>query len=310
MKYSSTISGDKSVITPVDGYFDIPANGYIWVEGGSEADTEVYMTWADWAADGRTGVTFGAYTEDEIDLSDVMDEFFPYGLLRVGDIRDEIDLNTGLAISNVERLAYTAENLETAEASGRAWEADTNYIYLERETPVTNDIELDGQYTVSDHGLEMFTGTTVPVYTIVIYGNNLKNKLERDCLTRSADLANNLTTTTPGKALDAVQGKALNDQIATLNSKLFKSLTATTDLNSITDDGIFHLVWVSGGTSYHRPSNEGGMLISSTSYHSPTAGNDAKQQLFVTYEGNVYVRGFVDMAWTDWKKLALNTNNS
>ena len=228
VKYSSTISGDKSVITPVDGYFDIPANGYIWVEGGSEADTEVYMTWADWAVSGRT-CNFAPYTVDEIDLTYEMGEYFPYGLLRVGDVRDEIDLNTGLAISNVERLAYTAENVEAAEASGRTWEADTNYIYLERETPVTHDIDIDGQYTVSDHGLEMFTGTTVPVYTIIIYGNNLKNKLERDVLTRSTDLANNLTTTTPGKALDAVQGKALSDRIANIGTwQLHDTASGTT----------------------------------------------------------------------------------
>ena len=31
VKYSSTISGEKQAITPVDGYFDIPANGFIWV---------------------------------------------------------------------------------------------------------------------------------------------------------------------------------------------------------------------------------------------------------------------------------------
>lgn len=222
VKYSSTISGTKETITPVDGYFDIPANGYIWVEGGAEASTEVYMTWSDWQSDGRT-CDFAPYTVDEIDLTVEMGEYFPYGLLRVGDIRDEIDLNTGLAISNVERLAYTAENVETAEASGRTWEADTNYIYLERETPVTNVIDIDGQYTVSDHGLEMFTGTTVPVYAIIIYGNNLKNKLERDVLTKSADLANNLTTTVAGKALDATQGKALSDQIA--NIKLFPDPT-------------------------------------------------------------------------------------
>jgi hypothetical protein len=224
VKYSSTLTGTKTTLTPVDGMFDIPANGYIWVEGGDDTSTEVYMTWADWAL-GRSG-SWAAYTEDDIDMSvlfdgdaqEDIDPVFPYGLLRVGDVRDEIDFNTGTAISNVQRLAYSAENLATAQASGRAYEYDTNYIYLERASAITTDIEIDGDYTVSDHGLEYFTGTDIAVYAINIYGNNLKNKLERDVLTKSQDVVNNLTSTATDKALSAAQGKALNDQIGSLNS--------------------------------------------------------------------------------------------
>ena len=224
VKYSSTKTGTKQTLTPVDGLFDIPANGYIWVEGGNNTDTEVYMTWADWAL-GRTG-SWAAYTEDVIDMSilfdgdaeEEIDPVFPYGLLRVGDVRDEIDFNTGMAISNVQRLAYSAENLATAQASGRAYEYDTNYIYLERASAITTDIEIDGDYTVSDHGLEYFTDTDIAVYAINIYGNNLKNKLERDVLTKSQDVVNALNSTATDKALSAAQGKALNDQIGTVPS--------------------------------------------------------------------------------------------
>jgi len=216
VKYSSTLTGTKTPITPADGLFDIPANGYIWVEGGNTTDTEVYMTWADWVL-GRTG-NFAAYSADVIDLSTIMEEYFPNGLLRAGDVRDEIDFNTGMAISNIQRLAYSAENLATAEASGRTYEYDTNYIYLERASAVTNEIEIDGQYDVNDHGLEYFTGTDVPVYAIVIYGNNLKNKLERDVVTKSADIVNGFTSTATDKALSAAAGKELNDHIGTLNN--------------------------------------------------------------------------------------------
>ena len=224
VKYSSTLTGTKTTLTPVDGLFDIPANGYIWVEGGNNTDTEVYMTWADWAL-GRTG-SWAAYSEDDIDMSilfdgdeeEEIDAVFPYGLLRVGDVRDEIDFNTGMAISNVQRLAYSAENLATAEASGRAYEYDTNYIYLERASAVTTEIEIDGDYTVSDHGLEYFTGSDIAVYAINIYGNNLKNKLERDVVTKSQDIVDGLTSTATDKALSAKQGKVLNDQIGTLSS--------------------------------------------------------------------------------------------
>jgi hypothetical protein len=223
VKYSSTPTGTKTTITPADGYFDIPANGYIWVEGGNTTDTVVYMTWEDWSTEGPE--TFAAYTESVIDLSDVMETYFPYGLLRVGDIRDEIDFNTGMAISNVQRMAYSAENLAAAIATGRTYEYDTNYIYLERATADSSVIEVEGQYTVNDHGLEYFTDTDLAVYAIVIYGNNLKNKLERDVLTKSADLVDNLTTNDGTKALSAKQGYALNTQITTLNSESAKYKT-------------------------------------------------------------------------------------
>ena len=214
VKFSATIDGAKTTITPSDGLFTLTANGYIWVEGGNDVDTAVYMTWSDWTLDGPD--SWEAYTESVIDLTEVMEEYFPHGLLRVGDVRDEIDFNTGMAISNVERLAYSAENLEQAEASGRTYEYDTDYIYLERGVPVTHDIDVDGEYEVSDHGLEYFTDTPIAVYAIVIYGNNLKNKLERDVLTKSTDLVNNLTTNDATKALSAAQGYELNNNLASL----------------------------------------------------------------------------------------------
>ena len=212
VKYSATIDGTKTTLSPADGLFDIPANGYIFVEGSS-TDTMVFMTWSDWILS-MDWPEYEDYSADEIDLSTVMETYFPYGLLRVGDIRDEIDFNTGMAISNVERLSYSAENLATAKASGRTWEADTNYIYLERASAVTHDIDLDGQYAVSDHGLEYFTDTDVSVYAIVIYGNNLKNKLERDVVTKSQDIVNGFTSTATDKALSAAAGKTLNDHLA------------------------------------------------------------------------------------------------
>ena len=235
VKYSATIEGDKSTISPSDGLFTIASNGYIWVAGGS-TDTAIYMTWTDWMLDGPTNAE--EYTEDVIDMTvlfdgdaeEEIDAVFPYGLLRAGDVRDEIDFNTGTAISNIQRLAYSAENLATAEASGRTYECDTNYIYLERAAAVVTDIEIDGEYTVSDHGLEYFTDTDIAVYAINIYGNNLKNKLERDVVTKSQDIVDGLTSTATDKALSAKQGKVLNDHMVTyVDTELFylSSLTWT-----------------------------------------------------------------------------------
>ena len=188
VKFSSTLSGEKTTITPQDGLFAIQANGYIWVEGGNDTDTEVFMTWADWILPEDAPEEFQPYTSSEITLADLMEDHFPYGLLRVADVRDEIDFNTGIATSRVQRLSYSAENLATAKASGLAYEYDTNYIYLERAAVVEYDLddyEISGMYAVDDHGLELFNGTDIAVYTVIVYGNNLKNKLERDVLTIS-----------------------------------------------------------------------------------------------------------------------------
>lgn len=217
VKYSSTIDGAKTTITPNDGLFTISANGYIWVEGGDATTTYVFMTWSDWVLP-DDAPAFEAYESSVIDLSDLMEAHFPYGLLRAVDVRDEIDFNTGIATSKVQRLSYSAENLEIAESSGLNYEYDTNYIYLERATPVEydmDDYDLDGMYSVNDHGIEYFTGSDIAVYAVLIYGNNLKNKLERDVLTKSQDLVNNLTTNDSTKALSAAQGYALNSNIST-----------------------------------------------------------------------------------------------
>lgn len=184
LQFSATVDGEKSAITVVDGNFTVPSSGYVWVTGGTSTNTEIYMTWSDWT-ESADHPDFEAYNDTVIDLSTVIATHFPYGLLRAGDVRDEINLNAGIAISNVQRLDYDDENLEYAESTGRVYEYDTNYIYLERATAETAIIELDGGYTVSDHGIEYFTGTGVPVYCTVLYGNNLKNKLERDVLTIS-----------------------------------------------------------------------------------------------------------------------------
>jgi hypothetical protein len=282
VKYSSTLTGTKTAITPADGYFDIPANGYIWVEGGNTTDTVVYMTWEDWSTEGPE--TFSAYTESVIDLSDVMETYFPYGLLRVGDIRDEIDFNTGMAISNVQRMAYSAENLAAAIATGRTYEYDTNYIYLERATADSSVIEVEGQYTVNDHGLEYFTDTDLAVYAIVIYGNNLKNKLERDVLTKSQDLVDNLTTNDGTKALSAKQGYALNTQIGTLRIKDITDATRTTVSSTSSTTNIDQLYTVPAD-GWYRIASIGSSNASSEAY----AKAGAKQLIYVSTNQRVEI---------------------
>lgn len=227
IKFASTPTGTQTDIDVTSGNFTVPSDGYVIVTGGNATDTVIYMTWEDWTEEESYG-TFSEYNAETIDLSGVMDTYFPNGLLAVEGVRDEINLNIGQAINRVERLAYTAEDLADAKASGRPYEYDENYIYLALATPETHSISVSGAYTVNDHGMEWFD-SDVAIVSQNLYGNNLKNKLERDVLTISQQtlnstqkaqvqtnlglgtaatksVANNVTTTTEGSVLDARQG--------------------------------------------------------------------------------------------------------
>lgn len=242
VNFAETPTGTSSAISvDADGYFNVPSDGYVIVTGADDT-TYVYATWEDWT-EGYEG-EFEPYTDYAVDFSSVM-VFFNAGLLAIGDVRDEINFNTQKAISRIERLAYTPENLEDVIASGRPYETDTNYIYCVRASYVETDIAIDGTYTVSDHGIEFYTATTTtPPVTECIYGNNLKDKLRMDVLTISAQ---NLSAAqqaqvqtnidVPSTANMVARDTALQNQITTLNSKMTNKLDTlqTYSATSVTD---------------------------------------------------------------------------
>lgn len=234
VKFATTADAtEKQNITPTEGMFSVPSDGYIFVEGGNNTDTYIINVWSDWA-EGYTG-SFETYSETTVDISAVMTSHFPYGLLRVSDVRDEINLNTSTAISRIGRLAYSAENLASAQASGRPYECDTDYIYIVKANEDTYSITVDGSYTASDHGNEWFVGTDVAVYLETLYGNNLKNKLERDVLTISQ------------QTLTAAQQEQARANIGAGSSG---SLSATQDGLAIVANGNTHVAISSGQYVY------------------------------------------------------------
>lgn len=181
VEFATTVSGTRSTLTLEDGYFNVPSDGFVFVTG-SDATTYIYATFTDWT-EGYQG-EFEAYSVDTIDLTEVM-LAFPYGLCAVGNVRDEINLNTQTAIKRIERFGYSAENLAAVIASGVDYDADESYIYAVMQTPNTSAVSVNGDYAVSDHGIEYFIGSSIPVYTEVLYGENLKDKLRTDVLTIS-----------------------------------------------------------------------------------------------------------------------------
>lgn len=182
VEFAPTLTGSRTTLTITGGNFSVPSDGYVFVTGG-DSSTYIFPTWSDWT-DGYVG-DFETYTVSTIDLSEAM-LYFPNGLLAVGGVRDEINLNTNIIVNRIQRLAYTAENIAAVIASGVSYDADTNYIYAVLQTPTTRNITIDGSYNVSDHGIEFFAGTSVPVFAECIYGENLKDKLRTDVLTISA----------------------------------------------------------------------------------------------------------------------------
>lgn len=215
--FSETLEGTKTEIVPAGGYFTVPSDGYVWVTGGNNTDTYILMTWSDWSS-GHSG-SFAAYTESAISLSTVMTSF-TYGLCSVEGIADEINLGMGQAISRIDRMAYSAANLAIAKASGRPWDADEDYIYFVRETPVVYTTTVSPDFTANDHGMEFIDGTTIPVYVQTLYGQNLVDKLRTDVVTKSGDVVNGLTSDATNKALSAAQGKVLNQAIANVQNGL------------------------------------------------------------------------------------------
>ena len=181
LTFKESLEDTGEAITPDEnGLFSVSGDGYVVVTGGS-TDTYILTTWSDWE-EGPEG-SYEAYKESTVSLASIMSECFPYGLMKVGTVQDEIDRLAGTATSRVERKSYSAENRAAAEASGLQYDFDENYIYIERDDPVVTQIDLAGEYTISEHGLEYIAGTTVPVYCEILYGENLRDKLRRDVVT-------------------------------------------------------------------------------------------------------------------------------
>ena len=297
VKYSATLTSDKITITPDEnGLFNIPANGYIWVEGGDNTTTAVYMTWSDWIS-GHDG-DWAVYEESVVDFSNVMTNCFPYGLLRVGDIRDEINFTAGTATSNVQRLTYNATNLAEAQASGRVYEFDTNYIYLERETPIVTEIETTGDYTANDHGIEMYTGTALAVYCVLMYGNNLKNKLERDVVQISSQTLTAGQKTSARSNIGAASAADL-DQTNGNVANICQTITGTTNNTGHTINSGEYFI-ANGGKYKATASIPNGSAWSGSA--SPVSENDiinalnSKLTTIIRVNEQVLAGGYFDIA--------------
>lgn len=297
LAFSSTPSGTQQAITVVDGSFEVPADGYVHVTGGNSTTTYITLEWDDWT-EGPT-VAWAAYSESNIDVSGLFGtgNIFPYGLLAVGTTYDVIDLEMGTAISRIDRLTYNSTNLAAAKASGRAWDADEDYIYIVKATADTEDIStMDGQFTASDHGIEFIDGTEVAVTCLVLYGSNLKNKLERDVATLSAQT---LTSEQKAQVRTNIAAASAAD-VTALNSKIVDLAaipTQAANLNNMKTGGIYFI-----STAENSPDGNNGFLIvmKGTSNH--------MKQIWMPYrtpgsnDNHLYIRGSSSGTYAAWVK--------
>lgn len=236
----STSSTIWNTITPTEnGNFTLPSSVsigssvYIRVSGGGE-DTYIINEREDWSA-GHPG-DYEAYTESTIDLSAVRTAYFQNGMFSVGNIRDEINLNTKIAYSRIGRLPYTAvdfaEKLALVTENGYEHDVDSSYIYYVKpnttEPPegiermmVYENLDIGSVYTVNRHGNEIVVSSnTTPARIETMYGNNLKEKLERDVLTISQQTLTEEQKAQARANVDSVSTAEMNAAFATLNGSL------------------------------------------------------------------------------------------
>lgn len=165
-------------------YFEVETDGFVWLEDADPTNTYVMMTWSDWQNGPPEG--FAPHTASTVNFTDIMQAYFPYGLMKVGAIADEINLSLLTAYSRITRIEYSVSNLADVIATGRGYIYDQNYIYVVKETADSYSIAIDGTFIANDHGLEVFTNTFIPGYAETLYGQNLKDKLRTDVVTISS----------------------------------------------------------------------------------------------------------------------------
>lgn len=111
------------------------------------------------------------------------------------------------------------------------------------------------------------------------------------------DVIANLTATTSGKALDATQGKALQDQITQLNSDLsmFKISKASDDMNNYKSLGIY-----TGNNLKNAPVSGFVVWLNVTQNFD---SNFVHQLCFPMNSNDLWVRCSFDNIWKQWKKI-------
>lgn len=208
-----------AVAVDANGLFTVPRDGYIILTGGNDTDTYITTAWMDWT-DGYIGA-FQGYTETEIDMSSILANM-PFGLCRAGTVCDEIDFSAGTITQRISRVAYSEEARAAAEASGRAYEFDEDWIYYEMAPAdiQTSTFVQDPTFTADSHGIEWFTNTNAGATLTASYKESLKDKLQRDVVTISQQTLEENQQAQIRQNIGAVSNAEMAAALATLNGSI------------------------------------------------------------------------------------------
>lgn len=218
-KDDQSMETSYAVAVDANGLFTVPRDGYIILTGGNDTDTYITTAWTDWT-DGYIGA-FQGYTETEIDMSSILANM-PFGLCRAGTVCDEIDFSAGTITQRISRVAYSEEARAAAEASGRAYEFDEDWIYYEMAPAdiQTSTFVQDPTFTADSHGIEWFTNTNAGATLTASYKESLKDKLQRDVVTISQQTLADNQQAQIRQNIGAVSTAEMSAALATLNGSI------------------------------------------------------------------------------------------
>jgi hypothetical protein len=152
--------------------------GYLCVSTPNIADLCCHLTW-----EGVNEGVYESYYEYSFNIpySDANGTVITdYGLVNLDDTEeyyDELNLTDGKFYKRTARLPYSASNLATVQALDVPYMFDSNYIYYGVETVVYTLADNSNTYKVSNYGTEELVGSDMDLTVIIIYQDNLKDKL-------------------------------------------------------------------------------------------------------------------------------------
>ena len=186
-----------------------------------------------------------------------------------------IDLHTSKTYRwSGSAYAVISDTIALGETSGTAYRGDRGKTAYEHSqashAPSNAQKNVQADWNVTDTSADAFIKNKPKIPAAVAVKGNAETSYRTGNVNltpgnigalAAANVVNNLAATAAGFALDARQGKALNDKITALNSNLnnylkFKGAIPSTNLDSVTTSGIYSI----DGHSIKIRHNEGGTM--------------------------------------------------
>ena len=230
--------------------------------------------------------------------------------------------NAQAAVDSIQTAITTATE-KAAEAETSANQAAGSQAAADSSKTAAAQSETNAAASAAEarqiaEGFGGFDGTAASVKATDTYGivvealgestaqaliDTIANKVMNELVTKS-QILNNLLATVPGNALDAVQGKNLQDQITQLNGDLYKWLNVTrldtgNDVNDLPSPSLAY----SYSTASHAPFDG----ISANILTIGIDGYKAQIAFGVSRDSvQVKVRTSYDFVWQGWRSVTLS----